>query len=139
MIVRSQKAQQRIVQARLLCAQENGIRPVLCAEAAGGQAAVWLAGRFIGSRQAEREPIQSAFLKDAENIPGLAEIEPWKRIKCGQYPGETCLLRRGLEWVIQLERDPVGPVSLSDDGVLGINGTIVIGSGIPEHCAMVHH
>src|SRR5437899_5388721 len=79
MIVRSHESQQRIVQARLVQVEEDGVDAVERAEAAFGQAARRFAGRLGGVGDAELQLLFSASLKDTKNIAGLPNGEARKR------------------------------------------------------------
>jgi len=127
------------VQSGLLRAEEDGVRPIERAEAAGGEAALGFARRLVQRGDSERERLLPTFLEDAEEIPRLAEIEAVQRPDRLQNAEGARFLSGRLEGIVQLQRDAVGPVSLPHDGILHVDGAIVIGGGIPKHGAVVHH
>ena len=138
-VVRAEKAEQRIVQPRLLRAEKDGVGAVQGAQATGRQASVGFAGRLVEGRETERELIESAFLEDAEQVAGLAHVEALQRIEEWQDAVLFRLFGSWFEWVVELQRRAVRAIGLADDGVLHVDRAVVVSGGVPEHAAVVHH
>src|SRR4030088_1870710 len=99
MIVGSEKSEKRVVQSCFLQAEKNGIGAIQCSEAALGKAAIGFAIWFRTGRQSKRELRPAAFLKNPQDVPGIAQIETRQRfderqdaVNLGVFGGDRCVI-----------------------------------------------
>ena len=78
-VVRAEEVEQRIVEAGLVGADDDGIDPREGAEAALAEAAEWPARWLEGIRVADFCEAGAAFFKNAEQVAGLRDVEAWQR------------------------------------------------------------
>ena len=74
LVVGAGKAQQRVEQARLLQAEEDGVSPQVGTQSAVGELEVRLSGGLVGVRVADLAALFAAALKDAQHVAGLGEL-----------------------------------------------------------------
>src|ERR1044072_1278380 len=81
MIVRAEKVQRRIHEARLLQSEKNRIGALRSAEAARAESLVRLARIFFFVRQAHFQPSLAAALKHAQHVSRLRDLPTRNRIE----------------------------------------------------------
>ena len=110
MIVRAQKAEQRIVQPRFLQTEENRIGAVERAESALGQTALRFAGRFVDCGKSQScNCFASALFENAQNVSRLAQVETRQRIDERQDAVQLGVLWRDRRVIDQASGAPSAP------------------------------
>ena len=132
MIVRPEKAEERIVQPRLLNAEQDRIGPVQSAETALGETTQRTAGRFVDRRDAELELLFTALFEDAQDVSGVAEVETRDRLEIGQDAVNLGVVRRDWRVVDEAQGNAVRAVSLTVTIVFVGDGAVVVHARRPR-------
>ena len=139
MIIRTHEAEHRIVQARLLQVQENGVNAVQRAESALGQTAKRPSRRFGCRRDAELKLLFPAAFEDAEDVAWLRDWKLRERFEKGEHAVRSRFLRRRNVGIEKFERLAVHTVSLAEAIIFQRIRAIVVERRAPKHRAVVHH
>src|SRR3954462_4495857 len=110
MIVRAEKAEQRIVEPGFLNPEENRIGPVEGPETALRQSPQWSAIRFLRRGNPKLQLFFATFFEDAEDVARVAQVEARDRIKIRKNAVKLCVVRCNRGVVDQAERHAVRAV-----------------------------
>src|SRR5205814_2059835 len=119
--------------------EKNRISPVEGAEAAFRKPAQRFSRRFLRGRYAQLQLLFAAFLEDAQNVSGVAQIETRQGIEEGENAVKPGVGRRYGSVVDQAQRRAIGAIALAEAVILQIKAAVIVERRAPEHRAVIHH
>src|ERR1041385_2157360 len=139
MIIRAEKVQRRVIQARFLQPEINRIGSLRCSQSARTQTFIRLARVFIFIGQTSFKTSFSATLENAQSVAWLRYFPTRQRIKKRQNSFQASLFLSRLWNLNQSLRRAVRAIALAEVRVFDREAAVVVERRAPEHRTVRHH